>query len=80
MLWVYRQGGIFKEPSINNPSAKVSFSILFPTICNVVITESSFTGNATFYGTSVTAVYKDSFQYVSGSYGGNTVRFIALGV
>lgn len=76
----HRQGGIFEEPSINNPTAKVSFPISFPSVCNVVITESSFTGSANFYGTSVTAVSIDSFQYVSGSYGGNTVRFLALGV
>lgn len=79
-LLVIRQGGTFKEPDANNPKIKVNFPISFHTACHVVIVESSFSGDPKFLGTSVTAVYQDSFQYASGSYGGNAVRSIAFGV
>lgn len=74
------QGGTFKEPSTNNPEIKVNFHISFPTACNAVLAENSFTGDARFFGTSITNVNQDSFQYISASYGGNSVRFIAFGV
>ena len=74
------QGVTFKEPDANNPKIKVNFPISFPTACHVVIVESSYIGDVKFLGTAVTAVYQDSFQYASGSYGGNAVRSIAFGV
>ena len=80
MIPLIIQGGTFKEPDTNNPTIKVNFPISFPTACHVVIAESSFVGDAKFFGTSVTAVYQNSFKYSSGSYGGNTVRSIAFGV
>lgn len=79
-LSAYKQGGTFKEPSTNNPEIKVNFHISFPTACNAVLAENSFTGDARFFGTSTTNVNQDSFQYISASYGGNDVRFIAFGV
>lgn len=79
-LSAYKQGGTFKETNTNNPEIKVNFPTSFHTACHVVIVESSFIGDPKFFGTSVTAVYQDSFQYASGSYGGNAVRSIAFGV
>ena len=79
-LSAYKQGGTFKEPNTNNPEVKVNFPISFPTACNAVLAENSFTGDARFFGASTTNVNQDSFQYISASYGGNDVRFIAFGV
>lgn len=65
---------------MNNPTKTVTFPLSFNSACYAVVVENSYTGDAKFFGTSVVTLNTNSFQYTSGSYGSNAVRFFALGI